>query len=264
MFRSMLSLTCWNMLISTIYIGLVRVPDGTLRVVYLGGLGRSGSTLVERLLGELPGVRAVGEVVHLWERGVVEGERCGCGLPFADCEFWAKVGQAAFGGWESVGTARIAVLRGAIDRTRYIPRLAARSLPVRADRDLREYTDYYLRLYRAIREVTGCTAIVDSSKHASLAFCLSRRPEVDLRVIHLVRDSRAVAYSWTTQVARPDASAESYMTTYSPVRAAGQWNAQNSAFQLLARRGAPVLRIRYEDVVEDPAHMLGLIMRFAG
>src|SRR5215471_1503195 len=106
MFRSMLSLTCWNIPISTIYIGLVRVPDGTLRVVYLGGLGRSGSTLVERLLGELPGVCAVGEVVHLWERGVVEGERCGCGLAFADCGFWAKVGQAAFGGWDSDCAAR--------------------------------------------------------------------------------------------------------------------------------------------------------------
>jgi sulfotransferase family protein len=105
---------------------------------------------------------------------------------------------------------------------------------------------------------------VDSSKHASLAFCLSRRPEVDLRVIHLVRDSRAVAYSWTTRVARPDASAESYMTTYSPLRAAGHWNAQNGAFQVLARRGAPVLRIRYEDVVADPAKTLGLIMSFAG
>ncbi len=260
----MMSLTCRNMPVSANNIGLVRVGDGTLRVVYLGGLGRSGSTLVERLLGELPGVRAVGEVVHLWERGVVAGERCGCGEAFAECEFWAHVGQAAFGGWESVGTDRIADLRAAIDRTRFIPRLAAQSLSARADRDLHEYTDYYLRVYQAIREVSGCQAIVDSSKHASLAFCLNRRPEVDLRVIHLVRDSRAVAYSWTTRVARPDASAESYMTTYSPVRAAGQWNAQNGAFQVLARRGAPVLRIRYEDLVASPAQTLGLITRFAG
>src|SRR5713101_2080953 len=62
------------------------------RILYLGGLGRSGSTLIERLLGELPGVCAVGEVVHMWRRGVVEGERCGCGEP-------ARRPSAAGTGW---------------------------------------------------------------------------------------------------------------------------------------------------------------------
>ena len=55
---------------------------GESRVLYVGGLSRSGSTLIERLIGELPGVCAVGELVHLWERGIAEGERCGCGEPF--------------------------------------------------------------------------------------------------------------------------------------------------------------------------------------
>ena len=50
---------------------------GGFRVLYLGGFGRSGSTLIERLLGELPGVCPVGELVHLWQRGVLAGERRG-------------------------------------------------------------------------------------------------------------------------------------------------------------------------------------------
>ena len=41
------------------------------RVVYLGGLGRSGTTLLERLLAARPGVCAAGETVHLWQRGLV-------------------------------------------------------------------------------------------------------------------------------------------------------------------------------------------------
>ena len=106
--------------------------------------------------------------------------------------------------------------------------------------------------------------LIDSSKHASLAFCLASRPEIDLRVIHLVRDSRAVAYSWTTRVARPDASAESYMTTYAPARAAAQWNIENGAIQLLARRGTPVLRVRYEDLVTAPEQTMLLLTAFAG
>jgi len=241
------------------------------RVVYLGGLGRSGSTLLERVLGELPGVCASGEVVHMWQRGVAENERCGCGAPFGACDFWGQVGKAAFGGWDNVSTDRVLGLRAAVDRTRRIPALARRSLPAGLQRAFSEYTGYYLSVYRGIAETSGCQTVVDSSKHASLAFCLARREEIDLRVIHLVRDSRAVAYSWTTKVARPDrldapgdGGTGRYMTTYAPARAAGQWNAQNAALQLLARRGTPVLRVRYEDFVAAPEQTVREVARFAG
>ena len=62
------------------------------RVLFLGGLGRSGTTLLERLLGQLPGVSPLGEVVHLWQRDLVDDERCGCGDRFSACGFWQKVG----------------------------------------------------------------------------------------------------------------------------------------------------------------------------
>jgi hypothetical protein len=242
-------------------------PEYPVRVVYLGGLGRSGSTLLERLLGELPGVCASGEIVHLWQRGVAENERCGCGLEFRACDFWGRVGKEAFGGWDKIDTERIGRLKDAVDRTRRIPRLSKRTLPPRLRADLDEYSGYYLRLYRAIANVSGCDAIVDSSKHASLAFCLSRCREIDLRVIHMVRDSRAVAHSWTTKVARPEAGAAgpaSYMTTYPPVRAAGHWNAQNGALQLLARRGTPLLLVRYEDLIQAPEQTVRRAATFAG
>ncbi len=242
------------------------------RVVYLGGMGRSGSTLAERLLGELPGVCVAGEIVHLWQRGVVDNERCGCGTEFLACEFWSGVAEAAFGGWSSVDVARIAELRGSVDRTRFIPRLAGPALGAAIRRDLAEYTSYYERLYHGISQVSGCPVVVDSSKHASLAFCLRRSESVDLRVVHVVRDSRAVAYSWTTRVRRPEAagtageSEAGYMTRYSPVRAAREWNTQNGALQLLARGGGgvPVLRIRYEDLVAAVKPTLRDIAGFAG
>jgi hypothetical protein len=232
------------------------------RVIYLGGMGRSGSTLAERLLGELPGVCAGGEIVHLWQRGVVENERCGCGQEFSRCEFWSGVADAAFGGWPKVDVDRIAGLRARVDRTRFIPSLARHRLPDQVRADLAEYTSYYKRIYGAIAQVSGCRTVVDSSKHASLAFCLSRDADLDLRVIHVVRDSRAVAYSWTTQVRRPEA--RDYMTTYSPVRAAREWDLQNGALQLLARRDAKVLRVRYEDLVSSVKPTLRQIGAFAG
>ena len=234
------------------------------RVIYLGGLGRSGTTLVERLLAELTGVCAVGELVHMWQRGVVEGERCGCGEPFRDCPFWRDVGEAAFGGWDRLDVSRIAQLHRAVDRTRHIPLLAVPMLHPAVRRGLNEYISYYARVYSAIADVSGCPTVVDSSKHASLAFCLRWHSELDLRVIHVVRDSRAVAFSWTKQVSRPDAATASYMATYSPAAAARNWNVQNGALQLLASEGVPVLRVRYEDLVTAPESTLVKMADFAG
>ena len=127
------------------------------RILYLGGLGRSGSTLIERLLSELPGVCAAGEVVHMWQRGVVEGELCGCGEPFGECPFWQLVGKSAFGGWDRVDVDRVAALQGAVDRTRFVPLLAAPAMRTGLRQALDEYTSYYLRIYAAIAEVSGCS-----------------------------------------------------------------------------------------------------------
>lgn len=235
-----------------------RVPT----VVYLGGMSRSGSTLAERLVGELPGACPVGEVVHLWRRGILLGEHCGCGQTFTGCPFWGKVGQAGFGGWGEVDAARVEDLQRAVDRTRFIPLLAVPALmPPAFARALAEYLTYYRRLYAAIGEVTGCQVVIDSSKHASLAFCLARS-RTSVRVVHIVRDPRGVACSWTRRVSR-DAVAGTHMRTQAPARTALQWDIQNAALRLLAATGAPVLRVRYEDLAVDPRAVVREIGAFA-
>ncbi len=240
------------------------MQGGRVRVLYVGGIGRSGSTLIERLIGQLPGVCPVGELVHLWERGIAEGERCGCGTPFRQCPFWQQVGTAAFGGWDEVEVGRVAALRSQVDRNRFIPALAGPRARPGFRHAVDEYTSYYARLYAAISEASGCDLIVDSSKHPSLAHCLRRRSDIDFRVLHLVRDSRAVAYSWSRQVRRPDTDSESYMTRYSPAVTAGQWNAQNAAFHLLPRLGCPTMRLKYEDFTAGPEATMRRIAGFAG
>jgi hypothetical protein len=220
--------------------------------------------LVERLLGELPGVRALGEVVHLWQRDVRDDERCGCGQRFSGCGFWTSVGERAFGGWDNLDVARVLHLRDTVERTRYIPRLAGERLPSAQRGAVEEYAGYYSALYAAAAEVSGARVVVDSSKHSALAHCLRWSPGLDLRVVHVVRDARGVAYSWTKTVTRPEADDAAEMTRYSPGRSALLWNAHNAAFGLLARRGVPVRRIRYEQFLADPRAALRALGEFAG
>lgn len=233
------------------------------RVIMLGGLGRSGTTLVERIVGELPGVMALGEIVHLWRRDIRDDERCGCGKHFSDCDFWIAVGEEAFGGWANVDVARVEALREKVERTRFIPKLARTKLAPEHRHDVIAYGDYYAKVYRAAATVAGAQVVIDSSKHSSLAFCLRWHPDIDLRVVHVVRDSRAVAYSWTKQVARPETDGAEEMTRYSPTRSALLWDAHNAAFGWLRRRGVPVRTIRYEDFLADPVAVTASIATFA-
>lgn len=220
---------------------------------------------MERVLGELPGAFPLGEVVHLWTRDIRDNERCGCGVPFLECRFWTQVGQQAFGGWDAVEVDRLIALAAAVDRTRNIPRYALHQLPAQLRADLREYTSYYVRLYRAAQEVSGASVLIDSSKHASLAYCLSQQEEIDLRVVHVVRDSRGVAYSWTKHVHRPETDGTDEMARFSPVKTSILWDAHNVAFSVLGRRSSvAVHRMRYEEFVADPRGSVREIAAFAG
>lgn len=246
------------------------------RVLYIGGSGRSGSTLVERLLGALPGVRNVGEVIPMWERGLLQGERCGCGVPLPQCSFWREVGNVAFGGWDAFDVPKFLALKRSFDRNQHIPKLLAvgdsgrRLVPgAGTRRAAREYASVYARLYRAVQQVSGCTVIVDASKHASLPFCLRTAPGIDLRVMHLVRDPRAVAYSWTRPLKRPEAegagsASPRFFPTVSPARSAIRWNIVNLGFDVLARTGAPTRLVRYEDFLAAPLAEMRQLAEFAG
>lgn len=234
-------------------------------VLYIGGTGRSGSTLLERLLGQVSGVCAVGEIVHLWQRGLREGQRCGCGATFPECPFWTKVGEQAFGGWEALDGKSVVALQHAVDRTRYIPALVAPPMSARRRRDIQSFSDHLGRLYGAIGGVSGANVIVDSSKHASSAFLLRTMPGLDLRVVHLVRDSRGVAHSWMKRVRRPElVGGGGDMPRYRPATVGAQWVVTNSLFHGLSRLGVPTLFVRYEALVASPADELRRVLDFAG
>ena len=200
----------------------------------------------------------------MWERALGGDERCGCGERFSACAFWRQVGERAFGGWAAVDRDEVLALKAQVDRTRHVLRLARGRLDDAHLDAVRRYAAYYTRIYRAAAAVTGARVVIDSSKHASTAFVLRWAPEIDLRVLHMVRDSRAVAYSWGKQVRRPEVvDSEAYMPTFSPLRVSALWTAQNAAFHLLATRAA-VTRLRYEDFTADPRGTVRRMREFVG
>ena len=61
------------------------------KVIYIAGEGRSGSTLLERILGQHNKIFAAGELIHIWERSFMENQLCSCGKSFYECEVWKDI-----------------------------------------------------------------------------------------------------------------------------------------------------------------------------
>ena len=231
-------------------------------VLFIGGLGRSGSTLIDRVLGQTPGVCSVGELVFLWERGLLANERCGCGEPFDGCPFWKEVGVRAFGGWDRIDPAAILARQGRVDRNRYVPAMLVPALAPAYRRRLAPYAEAVGRLYKAVAAVAGAALIVDSSKHASTAALLRHVPGIDPRIVQLFRDPHGVAYSWSKTVERPDASeGVSFMARVGPARIAARWQGYNA---LLALVRSPGGALRYEDFVDRPEHATRRLLAMGG
>jgi Sulfotransferase family len=218
----------------------------TVRVLYIGGSGRSGSTLLDRVLGQIPGFVSTGELNVLPQAALGENRLCGCGLPFDACPFWAGVGQTAFRGWSAVQSADLqtAMAFSDVEALRLLLGGRPRSRP-RADQALS-------RLYHGISEQAGGATVVDSSKAPRYAALLATIPGLDLRVIHLVRDSRGVAYSWGKVVKRPDVPGRDVEMLRMGAAAVGaRWLMHNAMMEMLSRR-VPVARLSYERFLAKP------------
>src|SRR2546423_15010392 len=167
-------------------------------VLFVRAHGSSGTTILGNTLGEVDGLFHAGELRTIWAEALAGLQQCGCGRPVRECPVWSRVLAAGFPGLDEAKAARLARLHRDTIRVRYTLRLlrAARgrssSWPA-----LAEYADVEARLYRSIAEGTRARVIVDTSKRTGDAALLRLLPGIDPYVLHVVRDPRAVAYSWS-------------------------------------------------------------------
>ena len=223
-------------------------------IIYIASLGRSGSTLLSMIMENLPGLTGVGELTSIWSDGFINNNLCTCGTTFKDCPVWSAVIEEAFGCHSKVDIWNIRQLKRSVERFRWIPGMISPSLHSPSIRvKFEEYTDIISRLYAAIYKTSGGTTIVDSSKIPTYGFMLNSIEKTNVHIVHLVRDSRAVAYSWQKKKIRPDVmTKQTYMPVYKPSTKALEWDFYNLLFEYLGKQVASYQLLRYEDLVSDP------------
>jgi len=195
--------------------------SGTLpTVVYVAGVGHSGSTLLDLLLSSHPAVASVGEAAGLRRN---PGARCACGAPDRSaCAFWQKVEQRVR---DAVGVplARLDVLDEG-------PAFAAHN---RA-------------LFEAVAAISGRPVVVDSSKSARRLRGLLSTPGLEVRPVHLLRDPAAVAWSQRRK-------------GRSSLRSAWHWRRRTAAVRQ-ALRHRPHVQLHYDALVGNPTSALARVL----
>lgn len=232
-------------------------------VLYVAGWGRSGSTLLDVMLGSLPGLTSTGELRYLWTRGLQQDRRCGCGASVGSCPHWRDV-LARTGGHPDpdgdLDPAAVAADQAAVARTRHTLGL----LRGRRDPVVDRLRDLQRRLVTAIVDTTGDPVVVDSSKMPADAALAVTTPGIDVHLVHLVRDPRAVAYSWQRRKLMIDLAEPRPIGAHSPARSSAQWSSWNLLVERVAARATSTVRVRYEDLVADPAGTLERIVAPVG
>jgi hypothetical protein len=227
-------------------------------LIYIAGWGRSGSTLLAALLARRVGGSAVGELSRVWEL-YRRNWRCGCGEPLRECGFWSRVFQEVE--IESIHD-EIRVLQREWMKTRKLPRLAMRG--VRRSPSLMRVRTSLGRLCSVVHELTDGRPIIDSSKSPLFGWLLEGVEAIDASFVHLVRDSRAVAFSWSRPRWDPSAPDGRWMRRYDHLRVAWEWNLRNGAALTLKTSSSCYARIRYEDLSRDPDPTVGRLVARLG
>ncbi|MGE5624341.1 MAG: sulfotransferase [Bacillota bacterium] len=226
--------------------------DTRVKVIYIAGDGRSGSTLLDRLIGAYPGVFSCGELGNLLQSANSDEEYCACTLKAGECGFWRGVMRE----W-SATVPRFS--QGEYRRLQHrYERLRALFLPFNGlsyrGRKFSRYAEYTLALFSTIARLSGASIIVDSSKNPARALALSRVAGLDLRLLHLVRDVRGVAYSLRIPYReRPKDGPFANVKRRSNLRFAGTWALVNYFCERVRRQlHGPSLFLRYEDYTRNP------------
>lgn len=216
------------------------------------GDGRSGSTLLEGVLSNIPGSICVGESYRFCNRFSRNETLCGCSEQIGNCELWSQVAdelQREFGGFTFAEFNRKQKeLLKASCFTR-IPQIS--SSP-----DWTTFIRFSIAFYRKVSEISGRHIIVDSSKSVSWAYFLQHLDAYDLHVVHLERNLQAVANSWKKKVLMPEhISKDVFMPIKSNALILKTW-LKVKLLSLAVHKKGPVLFVEHERLCRRPKELV--------
>lgn len=253
-----------------------------MRIVYILAASHSGSTLLAMLLGAHRETVSVGEL-KATSLGNTDEYRCSCGTILKECGFWKDVcgcmqkrGVAftpvdAQTDYRSGGTWYTRRLLKPLHRGRVLEGVRDAALLLSPDwrRRLPQLQHRNAALVASVCEVSGARVVVDSSKVALRLKYLLQIPDLNVSVVRLVRDGRAVALTYmdplgfaSSQEMR--ANGRGNRRAMSMEAASYQWRRANEEAECVSASVDPArwIDLRYEEYCRDPDGVLHDVFEF--
>ena len=236
--------------------------DHPMKVMLITGADRSGSTLLEMILGSIDRMISMGEITYIWERGFNNNQLCGCGEHFFDCEFWGSVRKHGHFERENFDNNLLMKVHKSISRNRHLPYYLSKSLFPKFQSQVNLYSDYILKIYRGVAATNKCNVLIDSSKNIH-GYILAQNPEIELYIVHIVRDARATAFSWTrSKVYEHSKTEKTYMPRLHPAISTLYWIFNNISAELLRLFSKNYMMVKYEELTKQPCEIIQQICTF--
>ena len=262
-----------------------------LKLVYILAASHSGSTLLSMLLNSHPQIVTTGEL-KLSPRAIGDTSRyrCSCGQLIKQCIFWQKIKEymtkkgvefdiaKARMDYSDMNSQYVCRLLRPLHRGFLLENLRDSALKLSPvwRKQLPEIQKRITALISTILEISGAKVAIDSSKTELRLKYLLRNPDLDIKVIHLVRDGRGVALTYMNPAEFADArspnlraggiggSRDKERLTMS--QAAHEWKRSNEAAQNVLNQldRSRKIEIRYEQMCKDIKNTLMILFQFIG
>jgi len=244
--------------------------------VYICSAGHSGSTLLDLLIGAHSRAVSLGEITHL-PKNLALNTQCSCGEPVRSCEIWAdvvadinqKLGVDLIANPYklNLGLFKAQVVVDNAHQTKwrlfwqnivrafwYLELRYGLSLLPGLTAEAKRGVENNFMLYDVVGSVRGADKVVDSSKSYFKAAQLYKMRPDKVKIILLVRDGRAVLFSAIKKGVKRR------------VRLAAWHGLYQRALPVLRRNvdSTDILRVRYEDLANEPELELTRICKFVG
>ncbi|PSJ23337.1 hypothetical protein CVH10_00280 [Halomonas sp. ND22Bw] len=229
-----------------------------MQIIYIAGSGRSGSTLLDMIIGTQPGAFSSGELCNLIS-AYLSSEYCACGSPLDRCCCWKSIIDA----WKIEND----LSQSEIEKFARLDRFYSHPKKVRAwlfgllpviGKQYKWYLELLESLYEKISSLTGSCVVTDSSKSPVRLLHLNKFVKCNLTVIHLIKSPYGIIESlsktWNKDKAR---GVQKKIQAKKPFRTAVYWLVINYMVEFsvwFSRRSC--FRMKYEDLTSCPEETL--------
>lgn len=244
-----------------------------INLIYIASTGRSGSTLLDMLLGSHSQIATAGEIQILPHEIIQKGFMpCGCGKAIPECSFWQEVidrVRPLEQPQPQIHYFREKHNAGKTLRWKHLLEFNFQKILKLKQNEIDIYGENNYQLFKNFLDITEESNnvrpnwIVDASKDPYRLLWLSQSNLFNIKILHLVKNPKAFAYSMTRRIITDKTTKDqAYKLT---IQKTFSWLIHNHLFSKISQNYIDknnYLLVNYEGLASEPEKTFNRILQF--